>query len=277
MGTENVNGEEIVNYMSAAPPQISCIISTYNDAQYVKKKMEEILAQSFFEQAEFIFVETASPERERDLISPYVEKFSNIRLIATDQRLTLYQAWNKGWDAARADLVCYSNMDDAMHPALLETVVNTMQAHPDWDLGSVLVAQQRENSPGARDSFDLERLKSLKLCRRPGPFSVWRKRIEDKMGRFDGHYRIIGDKEFWARAAAADVKMGLISKVLYLYTIAENQLSKRKNKDDERIYTEEKGVKLVWPVSIVRSLVWHRRLFNWFPARYLIKSNETTG
>lgn len=258
--------------MANQNPKISCIISTYGDAQYVEKKIREIRKQSIFDQVEFIFVETGSPERERDLLAPYVEEFHNIRLVVSDERQTLYQAWNMGWDAAKSDLVCYSNMDDAMHPALLETVVSNMKEHADWDLCSVLIASQRKGSPGEWNSFDIDRLKKLKLGRRPGPFSAWRKSLGEKIGQFDGSYRIIGDKDFWTRADVSSVKIELISKVLYLYSIDDGQLSKRENKDDERQHAKDKGLDLHWPSKIVRSMVWHRRLFKLFSHRYLINN-----
>ncbi|NWK56807.1 glycosyltransferase [Verrucomicrobiaceae bacterium N1E253] len=251
-------------------PKISCIISTYSDSDLVEKKIHEIRQQSWFDQAEFLFVETASPERERELIAPYTEQFSNIRLVTSDERKTLYEAWNMGWDAASADIVCYSNMDDAMHPRLLETVVAEMDAHPDWDLCSVLIASQKSQSPGEPDSFSPERMKQLKIGRRPGPFSAWRKRLQGKMGQFDGRYRIIGDKDFWSRAMDPAVVVGVIPKVMYLYSIADSQLSKRENKDDELLYAKEKGVDLLWHPGVVKPMLWHRRWFKWFPGRYLM-------
>ena len=87
--------------------RISCIISTYCDAGYVCKKIEEIERQTIFDEVEFIFIETGSPERERDEIFPYTEKYSNIRLLATDDRRSLYEAWNMGWVEA-ADLIISS-------------------------------------------------------------------------------------------------------------------------------------------------------------------------
>ena len=41
--------------------RISVLISTYDDAALVDKKLDEIQKQSLFEEAEFIFIETASP------------------------------------------------------------------------------------------------------------------------------------------------------------------------------------------------------------------------
>jgi GT2 family glycosyltransferase len=113
--------------------RISVLISTYDNRRFVEKKLVEIGRQTIFDQAEFIFVVTASPGHERNLLSPFCAGHPNCRLLALDERKTLYEAWNLGWDAATAPLVCNSNMDDAMHPRLLETVADTMERRP-WDV-----------------------------------------------------------------------------------------------------------------------------------------------
>jgi len=90
------------------------LISSYNNARFVAKKLAEIKAQTWFARAEFLFLETGSPERERELFAPFCREHPNCRVLATAERKTLYQAWNLGWREARAPIVCYSNMDDAM-------------------------------------------------------------------------------------------------------------------------------------------------------------------
>ena len=252
-------------------PRISCIISTYSDIAFVEKKISEIRKQTIFEDIEFIFVETASPDRERDAIIPYTEKFPNIRLVTKDTRKTLYQAWNLGWEEATADIVCYSNMDDALHPECLERVVARMEADHDLELCSVMIAYQNKDSPGRLDSFDVNRLKSLKIGRRPGPFSAWRKSISHKIGMFDEHYSIMGDMDFWSRAAHARLNATLIKKVLYIYTIAPSQLSKRSDTTEEKNYASKKGIKLEWHPKVARAMLLHRKIFKLFAAPYLVK------
>lgn len=255
-------------------PRISCILSTYSDGGLVEKKIREILRQRIFDEVEFLFVETGSPDRERDLIAPYCEQYPNIKLVTTDERKTLYEAWNLGWQAASADVVCYSNMDDALHPECLQRVVEAMESDPELDLCSVMIGYQNEKSPGEMDSFEPERLKQLKIGRRPGPFSAWRKSLSEKIGMFDDHYRIIGDLDFWARAGAADVRAKLIRKVLYLYTIAPSQLSKRIDKTPERKYAADKGVVLKWHPKVANAMLIHRKIFRVMPGPYLVDAGE---
>ena len=201
--------------MSSAQPEISVIISTYDDRELVSKKLAEIEAQTHFSRAEFIFIEPDSPGAERELLEPFCKSHPNCRLIALDERINLYQAWNLGWEAASAPYVCVSNMDDSMHPMLLEKVVGSMTEEK-WDVATVLIAKQPMDS--AFNDWSTDRIRRLELSKRPGPFFVWRKELLSTLGGFDGALEIVGDKDFWARAHFENVKIGLLPFVGYLNT-----------------------------------------------------------
>ena len=231
-----------------AAPRISVLISTFNNARFVAKKLAEIQAQSIFREAEFLFIETASPEHERDLLRPFCEKHSNCRLITTDDRRTLYEAWNLGWTAARAPLLCYSNMDDAMHPRLLETVAAAMEKNS-WDACSVFIGKQPENDPQLND-WSPARFRRRGLCTRPGAFTAWRTALQDSVGQFDGRFIGAGDLDFWSRLVAHRVSVGLIPKILYLYTKSPGQLSK--SNDGRRAHDKALLAAKDYPIT------WHR-------------------
>jgi glycosyltransferase involved in cell wall biosynthesis len=209
--------------MSKSASEISVLISTYNDRDLVNKKLREIRAQTAFERTEFIFIEPASPGHERELLEPFCEQHANCRLITFEQRLSLYKAWNIGWEAATAPLVCISNMDDTMHPRLMERVLVKMP-EAECDLFSVLIAKQDVDAD--LNSFDISRLKQLDISLRPGPFFVWKRDLLPGFGPFDDRFEVIGDKDFWARAHYRNLKIGLLPEVLYLYTKHPDQLSK---------------------------------------------------
>ena len=248
--------------MSNQSFEISVLISTYNDRDLVDKKLREIEAQTAFSRSEYIFVEPASPGNERELLEPFCEKNENCRLIALDERVGLYQAWNLGWAAASAPLVCISNMDDAMHPELLERVLLDAQCR-EWDVATVLIAKQSVDAEW--NSWEVSRLRKLDLSMRPGAFFVWKRElIKERMGMFDERLELIGDKDFWARAASANCKMGLIPKILYLYTKHSAQLSKRvefkSKKRAERVLCCDKDYPHVWPAKLRRKVSWIRWL-----------------
>jgi glycosyltransferase involved in cell wall biosynthesis len=204
---------------------ISVLISTYNDRRLVAKKLAEIKAQTIFNNAEFIFIETASPEKERELLVPFCDTHDNCMLITSDEHKTLYEAWNLGWDAASSPVICYSNMDDCMHPALLDNVVREINAH-NWDACTVLIGKQKLNEARPEDMWSPARLARLRLVYRPGPFTAWRADLAARAGRFDGKLHTRGDKDFWSRIVHHGLKTGVIKKVLYLYSRSNDQISK---------------------------------------------------
>jgi glycosyltransferase involved in cell wall biosynthesis len=248
-------------------PRISVLMSSYNNARFVEKKLAEIKAQTWFAQAEFLFIETASPERERELFAPFCKEYSNCRVLATDERKSLYQAWNLGWREARAPIVCYSNMDDAMHPRLLEEVVTTMEREQ-WETATVLIAKQ----PMDARWNDWSRANELSLSTRPGPFGAWRRELSEKIGWFDERFTVAGDKEFWSRLAAANLRVGLIPKVLYLYTKNPESLSLNTRRTEK--WQREKALLAEtnpqWPSALRRRIRWIRLARALRPARYSV-------
>lgn len=251
-------------------PQISVLISTYNNRRFVEKKLAEVIRQSAFLKAEFLFLETGSPEREREVLGPFCAQHKNCRLLTTDDRKTLYEAWNLGWDAARSPILCYSNMDDTMHPQLLEQVIDGCH-RSSWDIGTVLIAKQNEDDPEL-NSWATSRLRGLPLSLRPGPFSFWRTGLKDRIGQFDGSFRIAGDYDFWSRAVAARLSIGLVKRVLYLYTKSPGQLSKAD--PESRIRVERELIRArphgaQWSRQLRWQIFWRRYFFRCFPRLYI--------
>ncbi len=248
-------------------PRISVLISSYNNARFVAKKLAEVRAQTIFARAEFLFIETASPEREREWFAPFCRDHPNCRLLATDERQTLYEAWNLGWREARAPLLCNSNMDDTMHPRLLEEVVSAMERE-NWDACSVLIAKQLD-CDSRLDNWEPGRLRNLKLNTRPGPFTAWRTQLARSVGMFDGEFVAAGDLDFWSRLVANKCRIGLIPRILYLYTKSAGQLSK--SEQPQRL--RDKALLALKPYPIGWHRGWQRRVF-WlrYVARFFPKA-----
>ena len=252
--------------------RITVLLSTYNHRRFVPSKLRQIRRQTLFDHSEFIFIETDSPEREREALAPFCEAHHNARLIALDQRLSLYGAWNKGWSEARAPLVCYSNMDDIMHPVLLETVVAAM-TEKRLDLLTVLSARQPVES--GIDDWNPAHIASLRLNKRPGgPFTAWRNDVADRMGRFDEDYFLAGDKEFWSRAHRASLRWGLVPRILYLFSDDPGSLGKVAREDPRRVSDRRRITEsphpVRWPPGLKRKMRLIRFISKFAPARYTV-------
>lgn len=258
---------QVLNFepMQSDSYKISVIISTYDDRAFVEKKLAEVRDQTIFDQCEFIFIESASPGKERELLEPFCVANQNCCLIKLEERVTLYKSWNIGWSEARAPLVCISNMDDTMHPRLLEFVALNMNSKK-WDVATVLTAKQKLSE--GTNTWHRDRIAKLDLSTRPGVFFAWRRELSSQIGMFDESLSIVGDKDFWSKVLSANLRVGLIRKVLYLYTKHDGQLSKRTEfleaRDLENRICEKKQYRYQWPSSIRRG-VRIMRLFRKLP------------
>lgn len=204
---------------------------------------------------------------------PFCEQYPNCSLIALEERKTLYEAWNIGWTVATAPIICYSNMDDVMHPLLLESVVNKMEKKH-WDACTTLIIKQNL-SEVKEGNWSVKNLKNLPLSLRPGPFTAWRSCLKETIGMFDTQLIVAGDKDFWARMLATRLKIGLISKVLYLYAKEpQHQLSKsiegRKiRKQEEALLVTSKHYPIKWSYWLKWKIVLLRYFWYFCPRLFL--------
>ncbi len=258
--------------------RVSVILSSFDHRDFVARKLEQIKAQSVFKECEFIFIDPQSPGREPQLIRPETERYPNIRLLALEERVSLYAAWNVGWNEAQAPYVCYSNMDDVMHPLLLETVLGEMNKKR-LDLCTVLSASQPIAEYGT--DFDPKRIRRFPLTDRPGgPFTAWRRTVAGEYGQFAEGFFMAGDKEFWSRMIRLGARWDLIPRILYLFTKDPASLGKqsaddpRKASDNERLASSPHPIQ--WPPAMKRKvrLAALKRAFHLSP-RALLPRHDT--
>ena len=81
--------------------------------------LEDLENQTMRDRMEVVIVDSASPEAERAIVEEFQKKFDNIRYIRTEQRETLYSAWNRAVKVARGEYLTNANTDDRHAPEAL--------------------------------------------------------------------------------------------------------------------------------------------------------------
>jgi hypothetical protein len=119
---------------------------------------------------------------------------------------------------------------------------------------------------------DWSRAARLSLSTRPGPFAAWRNELSATAGWFDERFQIAGDKEFWGRVASGGRRVGLIPKVLYLYTRNPQSISVEARQSDR--WRREKALLAEtnpgWPTEMRRRIRWIRCMRALMPSRYSV-------
>ncbi len=103
--------------------QVSVIVPNYNHAEYLKKRIDSIIAQSF-QDFEVIILDDCSTDDSRSIIEQYRghNKISNI-IFNQKNSGGPFQQWKKGIELAKGKYIWIAESDDWCEASLLETLV----------------------------------------------------------------------------------------------------------------------------------------------------------
>lgn len=104
-------------------PLISVIIPNYNHSEYLDKRIQSVLGQSY-ENIEVILLDDFSSDNSREVIKSYEtnEKVSHIVFNKVNSKSTFIQ-WKKGVDLSKGDIIWIAESDDISSIDFLMTLV----------------------------------------------------------------------------------------------------------------------------------------------------------
>jgi glycosyltransferase involved in cell wall biosynthesis len=206
--------EEHARFPLTTPPRlaVTAIASLYRGGRHIRRFMENITGQTCFrDYAELIIIDANSPDRERDVIEPYLARYTNIRYIRVNHRIGIYDAWNRAIKEARGEYLTCTNVDDLRREDSLELQAATLDALPFVDVVyqdflysfDAELAIDQVARHGVRSQLPLITRYSILNFNPPHNAPMWRRRLHDQLGLFDTRYESAGDYDFWMRCVAA--------------------------------------------------------------------------
>jgi len=192
---------------SISSPLVSAIVSTYNSERFIHGCIEDLERQTIAHQLEIIVIDSASLQNEGVLVREFQGRCNNIRYLRTDERETVYAAWNRGIDMARGRYITNANTDDRHRNDAFELMVQVLESRPAVDLvyADVLITETasetfEHHTPCGRYTwYDWDRNLLLDKGCFIGPQPMWRRSLHELYGGFDSSYVTSGDYDFWLR------------------------------------------------------------------------------
>ncbi|MCI5065303.1 glycosyltransferase [bacterium] len=225
--------------------EVSAIVSTYAAEKYMAGCLEDLMAQSLYQEGrcEIIVVDCNSPEDEQRIIREYQERHPRITSVRITERETLAGAWNIGAKYAEGEFVTNANTDDRHHPRAFEKMAQVLRENKDVDLVYGDVFQSlTPNEPFEENSqtvlyrykpyFAPEVLFNYQFGCQP----MWRASLHDKMGYFNREFKAASDYEFNFRFALAGCRARHIQEPLGLFLERTDSLSQ-----GDKTSTDEQG------------------------------------
>lgn len=188
-------------------PLVSAIVSTYNSERFIRGCIEDLEHQTIADQLEIIIIDSASPQNEGVIVRELQGRYDNIRYLRTEQRETVYAAWNRAIDLARGRYITNANTDDRHRSDAFELMARVMESRPAVDLvyADALVTKtpnetyDRHTACDRYTWYDWDRNILLDKGCFVGPQPMWRRSLHELYGGFDPTYVTSGDYEFWLR------------------------------------------------------------------------------
>ncbi len=187
--------------------RVSIIVSLYNAADKLALFLSSIENQTLFEkeEAELIFVETASPLNDYEVFQSF-KKSSNIPMVyaKTSKRETIQSAWNRGISISRGEFLSFLGVDEMILPETSEVLAKELDNNPeiDWVQADSIVTEVDEDGTCKKDimKYDREGYKQelvyLETCYLSWVGALYRKSIHERFGYYDSTFSAAGDSEF---------------------------------------------------------------------------------
>jgi glycosyltransferase involved in cell wall biosynthesis len=164
---------------------------------------------------EHIVVDGGSTDGTLDLIRSFRSRHALRWISEPDDGM--YEAINKGLALAKGEILAYLNSDDLYFPWSIEVAVAELAKGSDLvygDLGLLRVISEEDTRFFLHfyPRFDFRHYTYSGAIGQPTVF--WRRSLTERIGGFDATYKLLGDCEYWLRAATAGAKLSHVSEVL---------------------------------------------------------------
>lgn len=176
--------------------QLSVIIPSFNQAQYLEQTLLSIIDQNI-ENIEIIVMDGGSTDGSVDIIKQYAHKLS---YWVSEPDRGQSHAINKGFARAKGDIIAWLNSDDLYLHDTLSTVLGAFNSNPDIDLiyaDVINFDENRKEQYYTVPKFEPFDFLSRVTIHQPAVF--WRKKIFEKIGYLDESLHYVMDYDYWTR------------------------------------------------------------------------------
>ena len=124
-------------YVTTASPAVTVLMSVFNGEAYLRKAIESILGQTFFD-FEFLIINDGSTDDTGAILEHEAKRDARIKVFEQDNQ-GLVGSLNFGLSKARGRLIARIDADDIAYPQRLEKQVAYMAKHTELlALGSAI-------------------------------------------------------------------------------------------------------------------------------------------
>jgi len=181
--------------------KISIVTVCFNSEKTIEDTIKSVISQTYFPFVEYVIIDGLSCDRTLELINKYSK---HLKFVVSERDMGIYDAMNKGIQAANGDVIGILNSDDLYFDQyVLEEVAKSFDQDKDLDFlyGDIVYVKQVDTSKIVRKwvskryfpkFFDYGNVP-------PHPALFIRKRVIEKVGLFNLDFKFAADYEYMLR------------------------------------------------------------------------------
>jgi glycosyltransferase involved in cell wall biosynthesis len=200
---------------------ISVLCSNYNSEQHIDNYLT-YLNDQLLKEFEVIFVDANSTDGSLKKIKEFTFREGIKKcVIECEDKITIYEAWNKAIDKSSYDYVLNYNTDDKLFRNAFLTLSTYSTILPDVDViySNCLIADDKNHN----NLVNIYKWKNANILKNllegccVGPFPLLKKSSVIEAGMFNPEFTISGDYEMWCRMKSMGKTFVKIDEFLGVY------------------------------------------------------------
>lgn len=194
-------------------PKVSVVTVCFNSASTIEQTIQSVISQTYYN-IEYIIIDGGSTDGTLDIVNKYKDK---IAYFVSEQDHGIYDAMNKGIQAATGEYIGIINSDDWFESNAVELFVNTFRTHLNTDIvcGDMIVYWEQSgvmHTRRASSDVGLHTLEKTMSVLHPTMFV--KKSFYQKYGVFDTSFKVAADYDLALRAGMNKVVFTYIPHIL---------------------------------------------------------------
>ncbi len=167
-------------------PLITIIIATYNAEKTLKSALDSIINQ-IYQNWECLIIDGNSQDKTLTIIKTYNKLDKRINFISEPDN-GIYDAFNKGWKAAKGEWIYYLGADDTLQKDGLQSFYNNISSSVDVIYGNVYLKTGNKTKEGI--SPEPNNLANNMACHQS---ICMKKKCIEELGGFNLKYKVCAD------------------------------------------------------------------------------------
>lgn len=203
-------------------PRLTVIVSIYNAEKFIRGFMDNLMEQTVLADCQVLLLDAQSTDNTAAIIAEY--NHSSLEYVLLQDRLSIYETWNKGVALSKAPILTNWNTDDRRKFDSLESQLLFLENNPSSDVCYGYTAW----SYRANEKFEDANIYDLYPCyevtaqsmmenNSPHCMPMWRKSLHDRFGLFNLEYPTAADFDFWMRCLEGGAKFSKLFETVGLY------------------------------------------------------------